>query len=217
MHSAETVLQGRFGKEECSISAPSQFGRQSVSQQCWADESCLPAFNLLKIRKLFHSYNAVADQKYLWTLGDVKWRSSLRFCHVWKPGLYQSKNCMDGLSHINSIPWPNGLAQHPPPLNSGIAISRTRLNLLIFSVIQKQCRDELFLLFVLTAGRGGCCPFWPPAFSIGNLEPQVFLLVLSLPCPTHPVPLSHQGQKAEKPSTWPDCTSADASIIYNHF
>lgn len=34
MHSAETVLKGRYGKEERFVSIPSHFGRQSMSQQC---------------------------------------------------------------------------------------------------------------------------------------------------------------------------------------
>lgn len=87
----------RQGKEECFISIPSQFGRQSMSQQCWADKSCLPAFNLLKIKKLFHSYNII------WTLEDVELRSSLRFHSVWRPRLYQDKNSTDGLRGVMLI------------------------------------------------------------------------------------------------------------------
>lgn len=87
-------------KERALHSHSSQFGRRSVSQQCWADKSCLPAFNLLKIRKLFHSYNAMSVWKYLWTLGDAKFRSRLRFHGVWKARLYQGENCTDGLRGV---------------------------------------------------------------------------------------------------------------------
>lgn len=43
------------------------------------------------------------SRKYLWTLGDVKFRSSLRFHGVWKPKLYQGKKRTDDLRGIMFI------------------------------------------------------------------------------------------------------------------
>lgn len=153
MHSAETVLQGSSEKED----APSLLLPIVEDRACHdSAEQTRAACQHLICWRLGNYYNTVAVQKYHWTPGDVKWRSSLRFCCVWKPKLYQSKNCKDCLSHINSAPWPNGLAQHQPPLNSGITYIQNKAELAHFLCDQKQCRDELFLLFVLTAGRGGC-------------------------------------------------------------
>lgn len=43
------------------------------------------------------------SRKYLWTPGDVKFRSSLRFHSVWKPKLYQGKKRTDDLRGIMFI------------------------------------------------------------------------------------------------------------------